>query len=230
MSENEVCIAATQNVQQSDETWYKFAGVWLPKCGTSRESPGIVFIDGHSAHVRASFIAQCPRFSIYVIVDPIHTSTLLQVADLGVNRYLKTQYSREYNVPICLSTSHNSRFHGTERIGCVVRTLKALWSRKDIIINCFDKAGLTYGFISTKFKRSSFNAGTGSRDTRLPKITDFYITAVLSFRNMCAKIGAPHTVPETRIGEKLRSIRHYVDIGGGFRQFYFSLDSTTRDE
>lgn len=227
-----VIIAATHNAQQSEETWISFARVWLPLCKATKANPGLIFMNGHTTHVTSTFIAECARHSLYVTVEPSHASMILQVADLGVDRFPKTQYAKEYTAAMCIAASSVRGFDDTERIGCAVRTLQALRERKDIIIRCFEKAGLTSGFVdvTSRFKVSTFSAGSSSRDTRLPSVTQFYIDAVLSIRNLCQKIGSPLTVPETVINQRLRSLHHYVDVDNGFRQFYFSLGRLTEGE
>ena len=40
---------------------------------------------------------------IYVVVDPIHTNMVLQVAELDYNMLIKNLYEREYAASICRS-------------------------------------------------------------------------------------------------------------------------------
>lgn len=139
-AQNNVIIAATENAQQSEETWINFARVWLPIFKATRANPGLIFIDGHATHVTSNFIAECARHYLYVILEPSHTRMILQVADPGVNRFLKTQYAEEYTIAMCITTSNDRRFDDAETIGCAVRTLKELCERTDNVIRCFEKS------------------------------------------------------------------------------------------
>ena len=61
---HDLCVAATENAQQTEDSWIRFANVWLPKCGTSLENPGLVYVDGHSTHVSRSFIQLAAQHSL----------------------------------------------------------------------------------------------------------------------------------------------------------------------
>jgi len=161
VSMNNLCISATENAQQSDVSWLNFAEVWLPLCGTTWENPGFVYIDGHSSHITRAFIHLAAKHAIYVVVEPSHTSIILQVADVGINRFLKTRYCQEYTASICASGVTGKVFDDAERIGCVVRTLLALQASPELITSCFHKAGLLTGYndISSHFAPAKFNAG-----------------------------------------------------------------------
>lgn len=74
----------------------------------------------------STFIELSEEYSIYVIIEPSKTSIALQVADLGVNRFLKKRYEQEYTVFICSSNVTGKVFDDVERIGCVVRSTNGL--------------------------------------------------------------------------------------------------------
>ena len=112
--------------QRTDDMWLKFAENWAPRCGTSFENPGILFIDGHSSHVTRPFIQLAARYGLHVVVEPSHTSMILQVPDVGVNKFIKRSYCREYTAAMCANSLTMKSFDDTERIGCFVRTLMAL--------------------------------------------------------------------------------------------------------
>lgn len=120
----DLCIFQTKNVQQSDEYWLKFATVWLPRCGTSFESTGVVLIDGHTSHVRRIFIELAAKQGIYVVVEPRHNSMLLQIAGVGVNRFLKKKYGREYTASKCAANVGATCFDDVKRFPYVLRTVK----------------------------------------------------------------------------------------------------------
>lgn len=90
-SANEVCVAATDNKQQSEECWVNLGQVWLPRSNTYFINPGLVLIYGNSSKVTRELIELTVRHALYVIEEPSHTSISLQVTDVGLNRFLKTQ-------------------------------------------------------------------------------------------------------------------------------------------
>lgn len=174
---NDLCIAATENAQQTDDMWLEFANVWLPLCGTSFKNPEFVYIDGHSSHVTRSFIQLAATHGLYVIIEPSHTSMILQVADVGINRLLKLQYSKEYTAILCAYSVLQKTFDDTERLGCVVRTVVALKEERNLIVDCFRKCGLLSGYrdLSVHFPVSTFNSGIPLRDINLPQVNTAYI-------------------------------------------------------
>ena len=115
-SSNDICAGATENAQQTDETWLKFAEVWLPLCNGSCENPGVIYIDGHSCHITRAFIELAAEQNLYVIVEPSHTSVILQVPDVGISRFIKDQYAREYTAGVCASNVTGRIFDDFERI------------------------------------------------------------------------------------------------------------------
>ncbi len=107
---HDLCVAATENAEQCDQLWLRFAEIWLPRCNASFDNPGFVFVDGHSSHVTRGFIEMCAKYSIYVIVELSHTSILLQVTDVGINRFLKETYERECTSDICTASLTGQKF------------------------------------------------------------------------------------------------------------------------
>lgn len=97
-----IYIASTENTQQSEQTWSNFSNMWLPLCGESKSFTVIVFIDGDTTHITSNFIKQCATHLFYVVVKQSHTSMILQVSDLGIERCLKMRYDTEYTSTICL--------------------------------------------------------------------------------------------------------------------------------
>ena len=94
----------------------EFAKVWLALCGTTWENPCLVYVEGHSTHLTRRFMETVAKHFIYIIVEPRHISMFLQVADVGVNRFIKTEYSSEYNSSICAHSVIYRAFDGTERV------------------------------------------------------------------------------------------------------------------
>ena len=41
---------------QTDDLWYEFAKIWLPRCGASWENSGFVYLDCHSTNLTRRFI------------------------------------------------------------------------------------------------------------------------------------------------------------------------------
>ncbi len=145
-SSHGLCVPATENAQQSDQSWLEFAKVCLPRCEALFENPGFVFLDGHFSHVTRAFIELAAVHAIYVIVEPSHTSIRLQVADVGVNRFLKQTYEQECTAIMCLASLTGKHFGDVERIGCVVRTVQSLKIQHGLIVHCFEKCGLLSGY------------------------------------------------------------------------------------
>lgn len=110
-----------------------FAKIWLPMCETSFEELVFVYSDGHSSHITSEFIALTATHGLYVTVKPSHASILLQVAYLGVNRFLKKEYEREYNALMLSCNVSRKAFDDFERRGCVVRSLNTFKEKRSII-------------------------------------------------------------------------------------------------
>lgn len=167
-----ILVGATENAQQTDEMWLQFADQWLPLTGTAWDNPGLVFIDGHTAHVTRAFIDKCAQHGLYLVIEPSHTSLLLQVADVGVNRFVKTQYAKEYSSRVIECAVFNITFDDTQRVACLVNTVQALKKQPQLIIRCFHKVGLLCGYndVHSLFPPSKFNNGTPLRDKRLPQV------------------------------------------------------------
>ena len=98
---------------------------------------------------------------------------VLQVADVGVKKFIKRSYCREYTATMCANSLTMKSFDDTERIGCVVRTVMALERESKLITSCFRKCGLLSGYkeVHRHFVPSIFAAGRPLRDTNLPVIT-----------------------------------------------------------
>ena len=107
---------------------------------------------------------------------------ILQVADVGVNRFLKSTYQREYTASICSTSLLKKAFDDTERFGCLVRTVLQLAREHKTIVNCFTKCGLLSGYkeVSKHFHSTMFSAGIPMRDDKLLLFTTEYIIEVLS--------------------------------------------------
>ena len=160
----------------------------MPKSSVTFENLGIVFVDRHSYHLTTAFIEQAAQSTICVIVEPSHTSIILQVADVGVNRLIKQVYEREYTASIIAVSLTRRNFDDTERIGCVVRTVPSLSKENRLITNCFQKCGLLsrYSKVLTHFPAALFNAGPPLRDLNLPRVNPDYVKSVLSLTNLAA--------------------------------------------
>lgn len=101
---NGLCLGSTENSQQTDEIFRQLARDCVPKCGCFFESPGIVFVDGHSTHVTRTFIDFAADNGLYVLVEPSYMSMISQVADVGINIFLKNRYYQEYSSIFCVSS------------------------------------------------------------------------------------------------------------------------------
>eukprot|EP00171_Calliarthron_tuberculosum_P023308 IDg23308t1 len=153
---------------------------------------------------------------------------VLQVADIGINRFLKNQYAREYTSSICACSVTGRSFDDVERIGCVVRTLHALKDQSDLVVSCFVKSGLLCGYkdVYQHFPPSLFSSGVSMRDPALPQVNTGYIKAVLSIENLAAVQGDPVIIPESFISDQLKTLSEYAVASEGFRKFYFALGAT----
>lgn len=161
----------------------------MPLCGASFAEPGIVFIDGHSTHVTRPFIDLEAKHGLHVVVEPSHTSMVLQLEDVGMKMFIKLNYSREYAAAMCSNGITGKIFDDTERIGCVVRSVLALQKEVELITSCFKKCGFLTGYnkVHKHFNPSMFAAGKSMRDTNLPTITSHYVRNVLSVSNISAR-------------------------------------------
>ena len=160
-----------------------------------------MFADGHSSHVSCSFIELAGKFAIDAIVEPSHTSTILQVADVGINRFIKQPYEKEYTASICASSLTGNQFDDVERIGCVVRTIQLLKAQHSLISKYFAKCGLLCGYneVAQHFPRNLFNSGWPLRDLNLPHVNTSYVKSILLMINLAAERGSPICIPESVI-------------------------------
>ena len=150
-----------------------------------------------------AFIELVAQHSIYVTVDPSHTSIILQVADVGVNRFIKKTNEREYTASLIAASLTRRKVDNIERIGCVVRTVRSLSMEKRLISNCFQKCGLFSGYseLFTHFPPALFNAGALNRDLNLPQANPDYVKPVLSLTNLAAERGLAVQIPDAIISE-----------------------------
>ena len=102
--------------------WNEFATVWLPNCECPWDRPENVLIDGHSTYLRSKFKQLVTKYGLHVVVDPSHTSMILLFADVGVNRFHKSIYEREYTASLSPTFRNKKAFDDTKRIVCLVRT------------------------------------------------------------------------------------------------------------
>lgn len=71
---------------------------------------------------------------------------ILQVTDVGINRFLKSCYCREYTAAMCANAGTKRKFDDTERISCVVRSVLSLKNENQLIVGCYAKRGLLSGY------------------------------------------------------------------------------------
>lgn len=55
----------------------------------------LLICDGHDSHISRNFIAHCIENQITFLILPLHTSHLLQLADVGVFRLLAVYHRQE---------------------------------------------------------------------------------------------------------------------------------------
>lgn len=192
----------------------------------------MLFIDGHTSHVTKDFIEIAAKHSVYVVVEPSHTSILLQVADLGINIFIKEQFGKEYNASFLYCNVNSKSFDDVERIACVVRTVAVLKKEPDRISKFFEKAGLSkcYSELNNHFDASEFKDGISLRDSCLPKVTNTYIAEVFSLQNLAASIGSPIVIPTSLIDGQNQRLTDYKKLNGNFFSFYFALGATVERE
>lgn len=70
---------------------------------------------------------------MHVIVEPSHTSIVLEVADLGLTRFIEGQYLKEYTSCMALHNVTGRQFDETERMGSLARVVKELQQNKKLI-------------------------------------------------------------------------------------------------
>ena len=120
-----------------------------------------------------------------MIVEPSHTSMALQVADLGINRFIKKPYECEYTSSMCTTALTKSKFGVAERIAWILQVVQAQHAENQLIANSFGKCGLlaVYNEVVRYFPTNCFRAGTSQCDPNLPGFSAFYIRNVSSLEN-----------------------------------------------
>ena len=163
-----------------------------------------------------------------MIVEISHTSIILQVADVGINRFIKQTYKKEYTASICASNLTGNQFDDVKRIGSVVRTIQSLKTQHGLISKCFTKCGLLCGYneVAQHFPSNLFNAGRPLRDLNLPQVNTSYVKSVLSIMNLAAERGSAICIPESVITERQNRLEDYAAKELGFREFCFALGSS----
>lgn len=194
----------------------------IPKCGTSFQNPGLIYIDEHSTHVIASFIQFDAQHGLQVVIKPSHTIMILQVADVRINRFLKQCYCREYTAAMCANAVVKRKFDDKDRISCVVRSVLALKKEQQQSVGCSAKSGLLSGYndLYKHFVLVMFNVSIPLRDLNLPKLTIPYIQEVLSLRDLSIAPGNPVHIPENSMVNKMRKLRQYAEAGEVSKKFY----------
>ena len=227
----ETMIAATDNAQQCAESRLIFAMIWLQRCETSFEKPGLVYIDGHSSHVTTASIQKASRNGLQVVLEPSHNSIILQVAEFGMNRFLETLYQQECTASLFMITVTRCVFDDFKWIVCIIRTLHALKSKPAHTVDCFRRCGLLTGYNDMRkhFPSAHFSAGSSFRDHNLPQIGDTHVRAVLSFSNLADARGAPVSIPESSIKERQKYIDENIATSDGFRRFYLALCPSSKN-
>lgn len=125
---------------------------------TSWSWSGFVFVDKHYIHVTRAFICLKSNQSIYVIVEPSDASMQLQVADVGINRFIKEQYSREYTSSKCGVNLTGGLFDNGDRIACRLCTIQVLKDKSELIERYYATSGLScgYKYVASHFLKLCF--------------------------------------------------------------------------
>lgn len=150
---------------------------------------------------------------------------ILQVANVGINRFIKKHYCREYTASLCASSVTNKLFDDTVRIESVVRTVLALKNKTHLIADCFAKTGLQSGYreVHAHFPPAVFSTGVCLRDCNLPFVDLSYVFSVLSMENLASAPGSPVKVPESLLYDRKRMLSEFIAADNGFRKFYLAL-------
>ena len=147
---------------------------------------------------------------------------ILQVADVGINLFLKNWYCKEYTASMCATSVTGAVFDDAERLMCIVRTVAQLRCPNNLVSKCFLNCGLLsgYAFMYSHFPTSSFNTSIALVDDDLPKIDPGYIEDVLLLVNLSAAPGSKVEISTLSITERQQTLKKYYNGGEGFRQFF----------
>lgn len=152
---------------------------------------------------------------------------ILQVADVGINRFLKELYFKEYTAALCMVGAKLSALDDVDRMGCIIHTIALLHEKRTLIIKCFERAGLLCCYRNGRhyFLVENFNSGLCLHDTSLPLVTRSYVQEVLSIRNLVCTLSAPVLVPLALLDEHMQALTAYASANEGVRKFYFSIST-----
>lgn len=84
------------------------------------KNPSVNYIYGNTSHVITTFVDMVAKRSVYVLVEPSHTSMLLKKADASINRFIKNKYGHEYTAAMCVSCATGSSLNLTILSACPV--------------------------------------------------------------------------------------------------------------
>lgn len=102
--------------------WHKYEKSWYSVCRRPLNKCNVVIF------------LLCAKYSVYIVVEPSRKSMFIQVADLGINRFIKSVYGRMYTSSLCLFRANGRGFDDLELAGCVVRSLNSLKKNADLIL------------------------------------------------------------------------------------------------
>jgi hypothetical protein len=188
-------LCRTEKSIQTDDSFVDFAKSWIPKTSVTRETPGIVVVDGHSSHLTRDFSRLCMTNHIIPICEPSNLSILLQAGDNGVNSCIDKWYAEEYTTTFANLRGAVTMDHRIEAIHRV--TMKLRQSTK-LIQHCFRVVSVT-GVLTDcvgHWKPSDFALGNQYRDSLLPKVDGRLLKAIFSLEQLTAPWNSAIVLPE----------------------------------
>ena len=193
---NHLHLARTEKGVQTDDSFLKFAAVWLPHIPTSEENPGVLVVDRHASHLTRAFSLLAAKHHLLVICEPSNLSILLQAGDNGVNHWIDANYAREYTTIFSVTKGAVTIDH---RILAISRVMKRITEKKSLVQHSFQAVSLT-GDIRDCIGHwipQQFAIGAQYRDKALPKVSKLFLNVIFSLDQMALPWNSPIFLPDS---------------------------------
>ena len=135
-------IAGTENGLVNKEIVADGVADAAKRMRVSRQSPGILILDGHASHLSRELIAVARKNYLWAMILPSNLSTLLQVGDLGPNARIEQAYKSAYSMSLDQAVRDRTSFDDSHRLIALIDAVKGI-EDTDIISSAFAKAGMT---------------------------------------------------------------------------------------
>jgi len=225
-SGNGARVTAQSNGYQTDDSFFEEMKAVLPLLGGTKESPILLFVDGHGSRLQRRVIELLKQNWVYCIISPSHTSMVHQPLDNGVNASFQVIYNQLYTAMMNIK---HSKITDAECARNIVLAIGQLQS-SSVLRHAWKVVGLPQGTVApATLEPSVFTIGIPYRDPSLPSVNAALIKHLFSPPNLILPPGSPCTIPDpsSRVAGLLDAARHYRDALAQANSSSFSSSSSS---